>query len=97
MSATKRGTPKGKKTQENATRAQTSQTRTTRKANQNITAPEALQLLESAVSYCQQAGLQVRAANQDDGALAVFIPNAHYVLTDDGAQAAFRLTTGATL
>jgi|GEM_PF-4658831 len=100
MSKTRTNAPKGKKTQENATRAQTSKTtkaRAPRRMNQSITAPEALQLLESAVSYCQQAGLPVRAANQADGALAVFIPNAHYVLTDDGARAAFRLTAGATV
>ncbi len=56
-----------------------------------ITAHEALQLLESAVSYCQQAGLQVGATNGDNGTLAILIPNAHYVLTDSGTRAAFRL------
>jgi hypothetical protein len=106
MSKTRTSAPKGNsdglhpQRQQKATRAQTSKTtkpRTPRKVIQILAPQEALQLLESAVSYCQQAGLQVRAANQDDGALAVFIPNAHYVLTDDGARAAFRLTAGATV
>ena len=60
-----------------------------------ITAQEALTLLESAVSYCQLAGLKVQAANGDDNTLGLFIPNTHYILTDNGTRAAFRL--GAVL
>jgi hypothetical protein len=56
-----------------------------------ITAQDALDMLASAVSYCQQAGLKVGAANGDNGTLGLFIPNAHYLLTDDGTRAAFRL------
>jgi hypothetical protein len=55
-----------------------------------ITAHEALQILASAVSYCQQAGLQVQAANGAD-TLTLHIPNAYYTLTNDGTSAAFRL------
>lgn len=62
-----------------------------------ITAQEALSMLESAVSYCQSAGLSVAAANGDNGTLGLFIPNAHYTLrvTDDGTRAAFRLGAGS--
>ena len=56
-----------------------------------ITAQEALSLLESAVSYCQSAGLNVQAQNGTNGTLGLFIPNAQYVLTDGGTRAAFRL------
>ena len=45
------------------------------------------------MSYCQSAGLNVQAANGDSGTLGLFIPNTHYVLTDDGTRAAFRLGT----
>lgn len=48
-------------------------------------------MLESAVRYCQQAGLTVHAANGDSGTLGLFIPNAHYAVTDNGTRAAFRL------
>jgi sarcosine oxidase gamma subunit len=53
-------------------------------------------MLESAVSYCQQAGLQIAGENADEknadqAGLVLFIPGAHYVLTDNGTRAAFRL------
>lgn len=60
--------------------------------NAKITAREALSLLESAVSYCQLAGLQVSAVNGDNGTLELFIPNAHYLLTKSGTRAMFQLT-----
>ncbi len=56
-----------------------------------ITPSQALELLESAVSYCQQAGLQVSAVNDDHGTLTILIPGAFYMLTDNGTHAAFRL------
>jgi|GEM_PF-2060985 hypothetical protein len=62
-----------------------------RKTQDPITAQDALSMLESAVSYCQQAGLTVGAANGDNGTLGLFIPNAHYLLTDNGTRAVFRL------
>lgn len=67
--------------------------RTTRRRKQaEPLSPEmALAMLESAIAYCQQAGLKVYAANGDSGTLGLFIPNAHYVLSDDGTRAAFRL------
>lgn len=88
MSETKQDAPNAPKRER--TRGKSKQAKT-RRVTPTITMQEALELLESAVSYCQLAGLRVRAANQDDGALAVFIPNAHYILTDDGTRAAFRL------
>lgn len=49
------------------------------------TPAEALQLLQSAVSYCQQAGLLVRAVNRPAG-LALLVPAAHFEVNDrDGA------------
>ena len=56
-----------------------------------ITAQDALAMLESAVSYCQAAGLNVSATNGESGTLGLFIPGAHYVLSDNGTRAAFRL------
>jgi hypothetical protein len=65
------------------------------KGSRAITAQEALTLLESAVSYCQLAGLKVQAANGENDTLTLFIPNAHYTVTDNGTKAAFRI--GASL
>ncbi len=62
-----------------------------RKELRPVTVLEALAMLESAVSYCQSAGLKVRAANGDNGTLQLIIPGAHYVLTDGGTRAALRL------
>jgi len=56
-----------------------------------ITAQEALTMLESAVSYCQSAGMKVQAINGDNGTLGVFIPGAYYLLTDNDTRAVFRL------
>lgn len=94
MSKTKanaRNARKGNKGQHKATRTQTRKAR----PNTAITAPEALQLLASAVSYCQQAGLRVNASNEisptGERNLVLFIPHAQYIVSDDGARAAFRL------
>jgi hypothetical protein len=62
-----------------------------RKDKEPLTPAMALTMLESAVSYCQQSGLNIQAANGDNGTLGLFIPGAHYVLTDNGTRAAFRL------
>lgn len=85
MSETKQDAPSAIKP--TRTRRKPTQART-RRMTPSITAPEALQLLESAVSYCQQAGLGVNAANEQ-GALCLFIPRARYIVTDDGMRAAF--------
>ena len=61
-----------------------------RKQAEPLTPAMALTMLESAVSYCQQAGLQVQAANGAD-TLTLHIPNAYYTLTNNGTSAAFRL------
>lgn len=61
-----------------------------RKTPTRITAHEALQLLESALSYCQAAGMEVQAGNGDEGTLAIYIPNAHYTITDNGTRAEIR-------
>ena len=62
-----------------------------RKQAEPLTPEMALTMLESAVSYCQAAGLHIQAANGDNGTLGLFIPGAHYVLSDNGTRAAFRL------
>lgn len=85
MSETKQGAPSARKPKSERRKPSQPQTR---RVTPSITAPEALQLLESAVSYCQQAGLGVNAANEQ-GALALFIPRARYIVTDDGMRAAF--------
>jgi len=56
-----------------------------------VTLIEALAMLESAVSYCQAAGLTITAANSDSDALCLYIPNAHYIITDNGTRAAFQI------
>lgn len=91
MSKTKQAAPSASSApKRNRTRRKPTQAQT-RRMTPSITAPEALQLLESAVSYCQAAGLQVNAANNEDGTLALFIPRAQYIVTGDGTRAAFRL------
>lgn len=47
------------------------------------TPTEAMELLQSALAYCRQAGYQVRAGNRDAG-LMIVIPGAEVVITDDG-------------
>lgn len=69
----------------------TARTARRRKQAEPLSPEMALAMLESAISYCQSAGLKVYAANGDNGTLGLFIPNAHYILTDDGTRAAFRL------
>jgi len=58
-----------------------------------LTPALALAMLESAIGYCQTSGLQVRAVNRVDGALGLVIPGARYIITSDGACAAFELVT----
>ena len=56
-----------------------------------ITPQEALAVLESTITLCQSAGLQVSAANGDNGTLGLFIPNAYSILGDNSTRVAFRL------
>jgi len=55
-----------------------------------VTPNAALQLLQSASNFCLQAGLQVTAANDDNGTLVLSIPNAHCIQIDGGRHTAFR-------
>lgn len=57
-----------------------------------ITAHEAIQLLQSAVAYLQMAGLTVQAQNSQGG-LQLTIPGAYYGTTIDGTAAEFRIGT----
>lgn len=99
MSATSKNAPQGRifdsraeglppHRQRNTARPQTPRPRPPRKTP-TLTPQEALQLLESAVSYCQQAGLQVYATNAIGG-LRFYLPHAELIETADGG-AAFRL------
>jgi Resolvase, N terminal domain len=56
-----------------------------------ITPQEALILLEDATHYCQSAGLQVSAANGDNGTLGLFIPNAYCIPSNNNTRMAFRV------
>jgi hypothetical protein len=56
-----------------------------------IKPPEALTLLEGAITCCRSAGLQVDAANGDNGTLGLFIPNACTILNENSTRVAFRL------
>ena len=47
-------------------------------------------MLQSAIGYCQRAGMSVQAANSGGG-LVLTIPGARYALTEDGTAAEFRL------
>jgi len=49
-----------------------------------ITATEALQLLASAVNYCQRAGLTVNYSNDNAHGLTLYLPGCD-VMTDDSA------------
>ena len=69
--------------------------RTKRGTVQSVTPEQALQMLQSAIGYCQVAGLTVQAANCDAG-LVLTIPDVGYALTPDGNGAEFRLETGTT-
>lgn len=62
-----------------------------RKPVKKLKPEQALAMLESAVSYCQQAGIKIGAVNGDDGTLGLFVQNAYYILTRHGTRAAFRL------
>jgi hypothetical protein len=66
--------------------------RTRRRSQTAITTREALEILASAVSYCQLAGLKVEAVNRR-GTLALFIPGCSYILTDNGTRTDFRIGT----
>lgn len=52
-------------------------------------------MLQSAIGYCQVAGLTVRAANSDAG-LVLTIPDVGYALTPDGNGAEFQHTPTET-
>ena len=66
--------------------------KTKRRSQTAITIQDALEILASAVSYCQLAGLKVEAVNRS-GTLALFIPGCSYILTDNGTRADFRIST----
>ncbi len=64
--------------------------RTKRGAVQPVTPEQALQMLQSAIGYCQLAGLAVQAANSDAG-LLLTVPGVDYALTADRSSAEFVL------
>ena len=64
--------------------------RTKRGTVQPVTPEQALQMLQSAIGYCQVAGLAVQAENSDSG-LVLTLPRVAYGLMPDGSSAEFRL------
>jgi hypothetical protein len=62
-----------------------SRTRNGARKTQPVTPAEALQILESAINYCRQAGLDVRAGNIPGG-LALTIGGAELQRTESGAR-----------
>lgn len=66
--------------------------RTRRSGAQPITAEEALQILQSAIGYCQQAGLKVQAANSGTG-LTLTIPGAYYTTVENSTEVTFHMGT----
>jgi len=47
-----------------------------------LTPADALDMLASAINYCQQAGLKVRAGNTENGMLAIVVEGAAVASTD---------------
>src|SRR5512143_3678752 len=70
--------------------------RTKRGAIQPVAPPQALQMLQSAIGYCQMAGLAVQAANSDAG-LVLTVPGVAFDVSPDGASAEFRLAVAGRL
>src|SRR5574341_1917443 len=56
-----------------------------RSGQKPVTVQEALQFLQSAIGYCQKAGMTVRAANMPEG-LSLVIPDARYIISGNTAQ-----------
>jgi hypothetical protein len=51
--------------------------------------------LQSAISYCQQAGITVQAHNGPEG-VTLTLPGVFYTLTNDGKAAHFHIGTPPT-
>lgn len=60
-----------------------------------VSAEEALQILQSAIGYCQLAGLRVQGANGDAG-LTLIIPGVFYSTGNTDKGMAFRLGSPPT-
>ena len=59
---------------------------------QPITAQEAVSILQSAIGYCQQAGIAVQAYNWPDG-VTLTLPGVFYRMTNNGTAAEFHIGT----
>ena len=57
-----------------------------------VTAQEAVSILQSAIGYCQQAGITVQAHNGPDG-VTLTLPGVFYSVTTDGTAAQFHIGT----
>ena len=57
-----------------------------------VTAQEAVSILQSAIGYCQQAGIAVQAYNWPDG-VTLTLPGVFYTVTNEGAAAEFHIGT----
>ncbi len=61
--------------------------------SQFVTVDEALEMLQSAIGYCQKAGMTIRAANSSDG-LTLTILGVHYATRKVTGEAEFHLDAG---
>lgn len=59
-----------------------------------VTAQEAVSILQSAIGYCQQAGIAVQAYNWPDG-VTLTLPGVFYTVTNNGTEAQFHIGTPA--
>ena len=57
-----------------------------------VTAQEAVNILQSAIGYCQQAGIAVQAHNGPEG-VTLTLPGVFYTMTNNGTAAEFHIGT----
>jgi len=69
-----------------------SRTKKNENANKSlpVTAQEAVSILQSAIGYCQQAGIAIQAHNGPDG-VALTLSGVFYTVTNDGTAAQFHI------
>lgn len=71
-----------------------SRTKKNENANKSlpVTAQEAVSILQSAIGYCQQAGIVVQAHNGPEGVMLALL-GVFYSVTNDGTAAQFHIGT----
>ena len=79
-----------KKTKQYTTRGAREKKRES-KPSKPLTKQAALEMLESAIFHCQEAGLGIDAENKPGATLALYIPGARFTLLQGNTRAAFML------